>query len=308
MSVHPAVDGLEVVDSHAHFPVSWRGRQLGPILAGYGHEHQERMQLEWDFPEREAPPETPEQVKVTAQRWAGEVDRHGLKRVVFVTGGGNDQLAEIVAQYPDRFLGYAHHHLESADALYQLQRAREQLGLVGLKLIAPRFSIPFEDPALIPIWRYVADSGMPVLIHFGLLGRAGGVVYHPRIDPLTLYPVAMEYPEIPFIIPHFGCGYVQQLLHLCWSCPNIYVDTSGSNGWMRWQPYPLSLDDLFRKFYETIGPSRIIFGTDSSWFPRGFVYRYLQDQLRSCRQLAFSVQDIAMMFGGNVSRLLGLAD
>jgi predicted TIM-barrel fold metal-dependent hydrolase len=84
------------------------------------------------------------------------------------------------------------------------------------------------------------------------------------------------------------------------------VDTSGSNQWMRWMPYPLTLDDLFRKFYEMIGPDRIIFGTDSSWFPRGFSVRYLQDQLRACRYLNFPETDVARIFGGNAARLLHL--
>ena len=48
-------------------------------------------------------------------------------------------------------------------------------------------------------------------------------------------------------------------------------------------PYPLTLEALIRKFYETIGPDRILFGSDSSWFPRGFSIRYLQDQIRACR-------------------------
>jgi hypothetical protein len=71
-------------------------------------------------------------------------------------------------------------------------------------------------------------------------------------------------------------------------------------------PYPLSLEDLFRKAYETIGPERIIFGTDSSWFPRGFSYRYLQDQLRVCYWLNMKREDIEAIFGGNARRLTGL--
>ncbi len=306
MNDFTALKGLSVIDCHAHFPVSWGQRQVNSIVAGYNHERDERMHLEWDFPERQPGPQTDDEIEKTARLWDAEISRYGLRKVVFMTGGGNDRLAAIVRKYPDSFLGFAHHHLEQDDALDEMVRAREELGMVGLKLIAPRFSIPFEDPSLRPVWRYLADNRIPVLIHFGLLGRGGGIVYHPRIDPLTLYPVAREYAEIPFIIPHFGCGYVRELLHLCWSCPNVHVDTSGSNGWMRWQPYPLTLEDLFRKFYETVGPERIVFGTDSSWLPRGFVYRYLQDHLRACRQLAFKEDDIRLIFGGNAARLLGM--
>jgi len=116
--------------------------------------------------------------------------------------------------------------------------------------------------------------------------------------------VAQAYPTVPFVIPHFGCGYLRDLLQLCWACANVYVDTSGNNEWTRWYPYPLSLEALFQRFYETIGPRRIIFGSDSSWFPRGFARRYLADQLRACQQLQMPATDIELIFGGNARRLL----
>src|SRR5690606_22709089 len=127
--------------------------------------------------------------------------------------------------------------------------------------------------SLYPVWETCERLGIPVLCHFGMLGAAGGVSYHPNISPAVLEPVARDFPTVDFIIPHFGIQHVTDLLFLCWSCPNVNVDSSGSNQWVRWMPYNLTLDDLFRKFYETIGPERILFGSDSSWFPRGFAIR-----------------------------------
>ena len=128
---------------------------------------------------------------------------------------------------------------------------------------------------------------MPVLIHFGMLGAGGGISWNERDNPGALERVARDFPTIQFVIPHFGIQYVKELLFLCWACDNVNVDTSGSNQWVRWMPYPLTLDDLLRKFHETVGPDRILFGSDSSWFPRGFSIRYLQDQIRACRFMNF---------------------
>jgi predicted TIM-barrel fold metal-dependent hydrolase len=72
-------------------------------------------------------------------------------------------------------------------------------------------------------------------------------------------------------------------------------------------PYPLTLEDLFRKAFETIGPERVVFGSDSNAFPRGFAVRYLQDQLRACYTLNLPEADVALVFGGNAARLLGLS-
>ncbi|HEY8449778.1 MAG TPA: amidohydrolase family protein [Bacillota bacterium] len=294
-----------IIDFHAHFHAGSGRRQAHPRIEAYGRERNQRMFKEWDFPETSEPPaQTPEEVDAYADRWLAELDRYGVQRILFVTGGGNDTLARVVARHPERFIGFAHHDPCREGAADELRRAVEELGLSGLKCFGPRFERPFEDPALRPLWTYMADRRLPLLIHFGWLGKAGGVVYHPRLDPTTIYPVAAEFADIPIIIPHFGCGYIKELLQLCWACPNIYVDTSGSNQWMRWMPYEVTLESTFRKFYETIGPQRIIFGTDSSWFPRGFAYRYLQDQVRACYYLNFPEDDIAAIFGGNAARIL----
>ena len=301
---------VPVIDLHVHFPIeNTTGLPVSaarhPKLTAYAQERAERMRYEWFQLPAEPVAKTEEEVAAALARWREEVRRHGLRHVNFLTAQTNDILAGLVAQHPDVFSGFAFHALEPG-AEKELRRAVEELGLRGYKLFGPRTDYAFEDPRLRPVWEYCAEKELPVLIHFGFLGRGGGVVQHPRMSPLSLFEVARDFPDIPFVIPHFGAGYFQELLALCWSLPNIYVDSSGSNQWVRWMPYPLSLEDLFRKSYETIGPERMLFGSDSSAFPRGFSLRYLQDQLRICYQLNFPEEHIRMIFGGNAAKLLKL--
>jgi predicted TIM-barrel fold metal-dependent hydrolase len=75
---------------------------------------------------------------------------------------------------------------------------------------------------------------------------------------------------------------------------------------MRWMPYDLDLKLLFRKAVETVGPERIIFGTDSSYFPRGFAVEYLREQLKTCYELGLSEEAIRRIFHDNASELLKL--
>ncbi len=303
--------GKKIIDFHAHF---WAKRKTGgppplhhPAQVAYNRERSERMFLEWDF---EGPPEPmvegEEAENQLIDRWAAEVEKYDLRAVNFLTGSNNEGLARVVKRHPGKFFGFAFHDPGQPDAVEQFKYAVEELGLKGYKMLGPRVEIDWTDPKLKPLWTYMADHKLPALIHFGPLGRAGGIVYHKHINPLTIFPIAREYPDIPIVVPHFGCGYMRELLHLCWSCPNVYVDTSGSNQWMRWEPYPMDIETAFRRFYETIGPQRIIFGTDSMWFPRGFVYRYLQDQMRAVRQLGFKEADIDAIFHDNAARLLKL--
>ncbi len=304
---------LRVIDVHTHFPIENTmgtppvAQQQHPLLKAYAQDRGRRMAMEWNTEPSEPAAKTDAEVDAYLERWVGEVERHGLRKVVFVSANTNDRLAGIVARHPDKFAGLAHHPLRPGSDV-ELRRAVDELGLRGYKLLGPRTDYPFEAPELRGVWEFLAERRLPALIHFGFLGRGGGIVQHPRMSPLSLFEVARDFPEIPFLIPHFGAGYFDDLLALCWSLPNIYIDTSGSNQWMRWMPYPLTLEDLYRKALETIGPERILFGSDSSYFPRGFSERYLLDQLRACYTLNVSDEDVALIFGGNAARLLQLDD
>jgi len=305
---------MKIIDSHVHFEV--KGDSLGgaSYREQYGEEkwrilqeknavQKDRWRMAWRFPR---PLPADEDVRVTAQKWLDEMDAHGVSHMVFVTGGGNEVLSEIVKIAPERFIGYAHHDPALPDAAELLTRAVTEQGLRGYKILGPATSVALDDKALEPVWEVAERHELPVLIHFGILGGAGGVARHVNMSPMILHDVAKAHPSVPFIVPHFGCGEVRDTLFLSWACPNVHIDTSGSNQWTRWMPYPLTVRDLFRKYYETIGPSRILFGTDSMWFPRGFVTQYFDTQMRDCVELGMSEADIELIFAGNARRLLKL--
>ena len=75
---------------------------------------------------------------------------------------------------------------------------------------------------------------------------------------------------MPIIIPHFGAGLFREALMVADLCPNVLLDTSSSNGWIRYHP-GLTLADVFRRALDVVGPDRLLFGSDSSFFPRGWV-------------------------------------
>jgi len=239
--------------------------------------------------------------------WRAEVEtRDYLEAVVFVTAGSNELASELVSRNPGAFHGYAHHDPQLPDATERLDRALREGGLKGYKLLGPKIERKLDDRFFDPLWEIAQAREAPVLIHFGIMGGAGGIANHLNINPIVIHDVAKRFPRMPIIIPHFGCGYVFETLNLCWACPNVFVDTSGSNQWMRWMPYPVDLASLFRKYRETIGASRIIFGTDSSWFPRGFTQAYLDDQVREMYDTGYSEDEVDAVLYRNIAGLLKL--
>jgi predicted TIM-barrel fold metal-dependent hydrolase len=242
-----------------------------------------------------------------ADRWASDLEAKKISRVNFVTGGGNDELSKVVKRHSDKFTGFAHHDPWMEGAPGELERAVKKLELSGYKMIASSQTRPIDDEQLYPLWEVVEKFEIPVIIHFGVLGGGGRPARDLRnMNPLTLWKVASDFPTINFVVPHFGACYIRELLQLCWSCPNVMIDTSGSNQWVKWMPYNLDLKDLFRKAVETIGPERLLFGTDSSYFPRGFSESYLREQLKACYSIGMNYMDIEKIFYGNAERLLKL--
>ncbi|MGE5585678.1 MAG: amidohydrolase family protein [Bacillota bacterium] len=311
---------IRVIDIHAHFPTSTRETTYPPCERRFARPlSKEKLALvearslaamrrrwdAWGFP---PPCETPPRSDgEAAQLWAREAAEHGLEKVVFVTGGGNDNLARAIAGHRDRFTGFAHHSPFAPGAADELRRAVKELGFRGYKVLAPLLDRPLGDETAYPVWEVAEDLGIPVLVHFGLTGGGGSIASNMNTNPLVLEDIAKAFPTVDFIVPHFGAGYMQETLRLCWACPNVSVDTSGSNQWMQWMPFEVTLASVLRRFLETVGPERIIFGTDSSFLPRGFIEAYADELYRTLALLSVPRDAVEKIFAGNAARLLGLA-
>lgn len=301
------IQDLPIIDFHCHFPVQgdWFPDQELPRQVEFdtlgSRDHGEIWRKAFNFPKSEKPGSDTEM----ADLWYKDIEKKGVEKIVFVSGGGNKRLAEIVKQYPDRFIGFAHHSPDAPDAAGQLEYAFSTLGMRGYKLLGPLINTPLSDKKYHPLWEICETYNVPVLIHFGLLGAAGGMAIGQNISPLSIAQLTLDFPRVNFIVPHFGCTHMGDLLQLCWTRPNVYVDSSGSNQWIRWMPYKLSLEDVIRKFIETIGPGRIIFATDSSWMPRGFAMIYLEEQQKAFRFMGLHDDEMRSVFYDNAANLLG---
>ena len=85
-------------------------------------------------------------------------------------------------------------------------------------------------------------------------------------------------------------------------CSNVLFDTSSSNSWIKYDP-GLTLAAVFRQALAVAGPDRLLFGSDSSSFPRGWVKDVYDQQFAALNELGASADVQTRIFGGNFDRV-----
>jgi uncharacterized protein len=260
-------------------------------------------ELQWD------PPGDPEAL---ADRWARELDGHGVARAGLIGSVPGDELsvAAAVARHPSRFVGYFMLDASAPDASERTHRAVTDLGMRVVCLFPAMHLVPLDNPKVIGIVEIAASRpGTAIFVHCGLLSvgvrRRLGLPsrFDPRLgDPLALSRLTLAFPDVPFIVPHFGAGLLRESLMLAQMSPNVHFDTSSSNNWVRFTP-GLTLEAVFRATLSVMGPSRLLFGTDSSFFPRGWQRDVYEQQRKIVSDIGVPEADAALIFGGNFNRL-----
>ena len=250
-----------------------------------------------------------------AARWLAAFEGGGVAHAVtfasLPTEAGT--VADAVAASNGRLSGYALVN-PNADTEGMVTRAHfEDRGFRGILLFPAMHHVRMSDPRVAPVLDVVADHRGVVVVHCGMLQvKLRDLLGLPRpfdlrfASPLDVIPAANAHPQAHFVIPHFGAGMFRECLMAGAMCENVYVDTSSSNAWMATQPSKTTLSDVFAAALRVFGPERILFGTDSSTFPRGWRQDVHQAQAAVLEALAVSARDQALIFGGNAARLLGL--
>lgn len=253
-------------------------------------------------------PGTPEAL---ADRWVAELDRHGVSRAAIMASVPGDEasVAAAVKRHPARFVGMFMLDPTLADAPIRAATALDGgLQVVCLFPAMQRYDI--QDPRVAPVFDVcAARPGAAVFVHCGVLSVGARTKlglpspFDIRFgDPLHLHAVALAYPKVPIVIPHFGAGLFREALMVADLCPNILLDTSSSNGWMKYHP-GLTLTTVFEQALKVAGPDRLLFGSDSSFFPRGWIKDVYARQTAALDALGAADDVRQKIFGGNFDRL-----
>lgn len=300
---------LEVWDAHAHFFSRHFLQTLigqSPALSQVADPLAQAAALTgWTLP--------PADPAALAATWRDELDRHEVAAAMLMASvpGDEDSIAAAVAAYPQRIFGGFFLNPTQPDAEARVRRALDELKLRVVCLFPAmfHFSVAESAGARAAVALVSERPGTAVFVHCGALsvGARKKLGLPSRFDmrysnPLDVYKLAAEFPTARFIIPHFGGGLLREALLLADLCPNVYLDTSSSNKWMQYEG--LDLPTVFKRALAVAGHQRLLFGSDSSFFPRGWVSEVFYTQVNALLEAGVSEAQAQAILGGNLRRLL----
>jgi predicted TIM-barrel fold metal-dependent hydrolase len=294
-------------DSHCHFLSARFFEALG--REKYGQQTgvtADRIagELGWEAPGPE---------EALAERWIKELDRHEVSRAALIASvpGDEESVAAAVRQYPNRFVGFFVLNAAAPDAAVRARRAFAELGLRCVCLFPAMHRYRLDDELVANVFEIATAHRGVIFAHCGYLSiEARAKMGLPSMfdlrfgDPLALAATSVRFPNVPVIVPHFGGGFFREALMAAEACPSIHFDTSSSNSWVKFVP-GLTLTEVFHRALLVAGPDRLIFGTDSSFFPRGWRRVIHGAQRTILDELGVEPEVAKKIFGDNFERIFG---
>ena len=235
----------------------------------------------------------------------------------------NDNVAKIIARYPEKFIGAAVLPVDSAENMQEeLIRTTEELGFKALSLASSYNGKYLDDALFLPIYRQAEKKNIPIFVHSQIVNPIGFErVNDPLLTPVVEYifdmtmcvgkllmsEVLSEYNKVKFIFANFAGAipFLQHRFDATYSMlrginfvkdlkgnptdylKNIYVDTGGDKTKAN---FLLSL--------ELFGPGHILWGSD--WPAK----KDITASINAVKDLDLSEEDKISILGGNLENIL----
>jgi predicted TIM-barrel fold metal-dependent hydrolase len=230
----------------------------------------------------------------------------------------NDAYAEMVRLYPQRFKAFATLPLPHVGAaLAEMERAFDQLGMVGIGVATKMGGKSLADPSFDPVYEELNRRGGVLFVHpighscdSTLLESTGltwplGAPFEDTAAALQLLQTGFvqRFPKIRAIMPHLG-GTLPFLVHRLDHQQDRFMHGHGKPS------------ELVKKFWydsvngnvaalrcscDTFGVDRIVFGTDYPFW-NGAAHQHASEYIE---QAGLSAADVLAISEGNAQALFG---
>jgi predicted TIM-barrel fold metal-dependent hydrolase len=190
----------------------------------------------------------------------------------------NNSVAEAIAKYPDRFLGWIFiNPAAGGDTVAELERWSSVPAMVGVK--AHPFWHRYPINKLEPAAAWCREHDYPLLIHLGSKGGGGDFRLLPE-----------RYPGLKVLYAHAGIPFFRKLWAYIKNRKDVYIDLSS----------PYLNRDLVRRAVDFLGAEKCLYGTDGPYGDQGvgedFDYGFIKSWIDG---LPLSDAELEKVLGGN---------
>ena len=170
----------------------------------------------------------------------------------------NDYVADYVARDPERLIGFGSVDPSSAGAIDELERMKDDLGLVGCKLGPIYQAVDPLGTEFLRVCEALERLELPLLIHQGTTFARSGSLLTAR--PILLDEIALRFPELRIVIAHMGHPWFEEAIAVVRRHPHVYADVSALAS-RRWLLYNALVQAV-----EYGVDHKLLFGTDFPFF------------------------------------------
>jgi predicted TIM-barrel fold metal-dependent hydrolase len=203
----------------------------------------------------------------------------------------NDEVADWVARYPDRFAGLACVNLDKPmTAVRELRRCVTELGFKGLRVVPWLWNAPPTDRRYYPLYAECVRLRIPFCTQVGHTGplrpsETGRPI--PYIDQ-----VAIDFPELTIVCGHVGYPWTEEMIAVARKHDNVVIDTSAYTT-RRLPP------ELVAYLKTRSGRRKVLFGTNYPMIMPAHA-------LDGLDELGLSDEARHLYLAGNARRIFGL--
>jgi len=191
----------------------------------------------------------------------------------------NDIVANAIARFPDRFLGWVAVNPMIPNFMEEIEFYLKNPSFIGVK--AHPFMHAYSIKALEPVAALCESKGVPMIIHLS-----------SEIDSYKYLPE--NFPKLKLIYAHAGLPFWKNLWKYVKEQPNVYVDTSSD----------YLNETIVKQAVEALGYRKVLFGCDGPYGMKTFNEYDYSDKKRWVESLLIPDNEKEYILGKNFLGLI----
>jgi predicted TIM-barrel fold metal-dependent hydrolase len=233
----------------------------------------------------------------------------------------NDEYAELVQRYPDRFASFVSLPLPHVDAaLREMERGLDDLKMAGVAMNCSVFGRSLAEAEFEPLYAEMSRRGVVLYFHpcasgicspfindYGLQGAAGTSMEDTvLVLHLVLKQIPLRYPNIRIIVSHLG-GLIPMLLNrMDHQMPRkgLREDPSATARRLYYDTVGHGSDAALLCAWKAFGAEHLVPGSD---YPVLLAHETYKETFDSIRRAGLPAADVERILERNAPELLGLS-